>query len=59
MRPSTLPRPMRRLVRYYALGDATAGPYLSGEQMVEGVEALGVTVLSQGLRAIVLPPINP
>lgn len=34
------------LVRYYALGDATALPYLNGKQIVEGLETLGV----QGIR---------
>jgi hypothetical protein len=33
------------LVRYYAHGDATFRPYLSGEQMVEGLDTLGVTGL--------------
>jgi hypothetical protein len=33
------------LVRYYALGDQTARPYLSGQRMVEGLETVGVTGL--------------
>lgn len=39
------------VMRYYALGDATARPYLSGERMVEGLESLhvtGIQVHSQG-----------
>ena len=31
------------LVRLYALGDATARPYLSGQEMVEGLNIYGVT----------------
>ncbi|HEX6869566.1 MAG TPA: hypothetical protein VF163_00585, partial [Micromonosporaceae bacterium] len=31
------------LLRFYALGDATARPYLSGERAVEGLEVWGVT----------------
>jgi hypothetical protein len=31
------------LLRYYALGDATARPYLTGEQVVGGLDTLGVT----------------
>jgi hypothetical protein len=37
------------LVRYYALADATARPYLSGEKQVEGLEAVsGIQVQMQG-----------
>ena len=31
------------LVRLYALGDMTARPYLSGQEMVEGLNIYGVT----------------
>jgi Cutinase len=46
------------LVRFYTLGDATAGPYLSGQQMVEGLETLGIQVQSEGIRMLV-PPLGP
>lgn len=44
------------LVRYYALGDATARPYLTGKQM-EGLESLNIQVQSAGY--IPIPPIAP
>jgi dienelactone hydrolase len=38
------------LVRYYARGDATALPYLSGAKQVEGLEAIpGIQVQTQGI----------
>jgi predicted dienelactone hydrolase len=38
------------LARYYALGDTTARPYLTGEKQVEGLEAIpGIQVQAQGL----------
>ena len=43
------------LVRLYALGDETARPYLSGQEMVEGLDALGVTgiqVLQAGVKQV-------
>lgn len=49
------------LVRYYALGDASARPYLSGEKVVEGLEKYGVTgieIRQDGFRKL-LPPQGP
>ena len=45
------------LVRYYALGDVTARPYLSGAQMVDGLESLGVSgiqVQAEGFSPVIL-----
>ena len=45
------------LVRYYALGDATARPYLSGAQMVDGLESVGVSgiqVQAEGFSPVIL-----
>jgi hypothetical protein len=43
------------LVRYYALGDARARPYLTGERVVEGLEALNIQVQAAGFLST--PPI--
>jgi hypothetical protein len=42
------------LVRYYALNDGRMRSYLHGDQLVEGLEAFGVQVQSEGF--IVTPP---
>ncbi|HEY7834528.1 MAG TPA: twin-arginine translocation signal domain-containing protein [Ktedonobacterales bacterium] len=49
------------LLRYYALGDGTALPYLNGQQPVQGLEVLnvsGITIQQQGLPTP-LPPVHP
>lgn len=49
------------LLRYYALGDGTALPYLNGQRAVEGLTILGVsgiTIKQQGLPTP-LPPAHP
>jgi hypothetical protein len=43
------------LVRYYALGDNTARPYLTGEKAVEGLKVTDIQVQAQGFG---LPPIR-
>jgi hypothetical protein len=50
------------LVRYFALGDDTALPYLTGERIVEGLEDYGVTgiqVQSWGFEAMIGPQRPP
>ena len=44
------------LVRWYALGDATAGPYLSGQKQVEGLASLGVTGIQVTADFLLGPP---
>ncbi len=49
-------------LRYYALGDLTARPYLSGAERVEGLEVYGVTgiqVQSQGFGPSTVPTLPP
>jgi hypothetical protein len=46
------------MVRYYALSDPTARPYLSGTRIVEGLEVYGVTgiqVQAKGFPKVTLP----
>jgi dienelactone hydrolase len=43
------------LLRYYAQGDATARPYLTGEERVEGLEVYGVTGVQ--IQAQGFPPV--
>ena len=45
-------------MRYYALGDGTARPYLTGGRQVEGLDAFNVTgiqveVQSEGFKPVV------
>jgi hypothetical protein len=47
------------LLRYYALGDATARPYLSGQQTVEGLESLSIQVQTNGFVTRPTPPVVP
>jgi hypothetical protein len=47
------------LLRYYALGDATARLYLTGQQAVEGLESLSIQVQAQGFIARPTPPVVP
>ncbi len=50
------------LVRFYALGDSTVRPYLTGEERVEGLEVYGVTgiqVQAQGLPLSTPTPSMP
>ncbi len=43
------------LVRYYALGDATARPYLTGQEAVEGLAVTGIQVQAAGFKPVVGP----
>lgn len=47
------------LLCYYALGDATARPYLSGQQAVEGLESLSIQVQANGFVTRPTPPVVP
>ncbi|HEY7092181.1 MAG TPA: hypothetical protein VH393_03320, partial [Ktedonobacterales bacterium] len=45
------------LLRYYTLGDATARPYLTGQQVVEGLESLNIQVQAKGFVTRPTPPV--
>ena len=45
------------LLRYYALGDATARPYLTGQKAVEGLESLSIQVQAKGFVTRPTPPV--
>ncbi len=47
------------LARYYALGDATARPYLAGQEMVEGLAVTGLQIQSAGFPDVIPPTIGP
>jgi Chlorophyllase len=47
------------LLRFYALGDATARPYLTGQLAVEGLESLSITVQTKGFVTRPTPPVVP
>ncbi|HKS69362.1 MAG TPA: hypothetical protein VJQ45_03015 [Ktedonobacterales bacterium] len=44
------------LVRYYALGDTTQIPYLAGQRIVEGLDALGVSGIQVQSNGVTLRP---
>ena len=47
------------LLRYYIKGDSTVRPYLTGQQQIEGLDALGVSgiqVQQQGFLILPTPP---
>jgi hypothetical protein len=45
------------LVRYFALGDGRALPYLNGTRIVEGLESLNLQVQAQGFVTRPTPPV--